>query len=243
MAKIAILGDIHSNIEALDVVLADAQEQGVNEYLCTGDVVGYNASPSECIKRIRELGCPVTKGNHDFYICTAALNLDDFNPHAALGVKWTREQLTEDELQWLRDLPMTYTSKGITIVHATMDRPENFGYVFDNLQASANFTNQVTPICFHGHTHCPMIYERSAAGTFRIDPQDFKLQMGRKYFINVGSVGQPRDGDPRATYVIYDSMAKTITFRRLNYDIAAAQERIRLAGLPERLAERLTYGH
>ncbi len=242
MAKIAILGDIHANIEALDVVLADAREQGVDEYLCTGDVVGYNASPSECIWRVRELGCPVTMGNHDFYVCSRNLDLDDFNPHAAFGVKWTRAQLLEDELQWLSDLPFTHVSKGVTLVHATMDRPENFGYVFDNLQAAANFTNQMTPVCFHGHTHCPMIYERTGEGVFRIDPQPFKLQMGRKYFINVGSVGQPRDGDPRSAYVIYDSLAKTVTFRRLAYDIAAAQERIRMAGLPERLAERLAYG-
>ncbi len=242
MAKIAILGDIHANIEALEVVLEDCRAQGVDEYLCTGDVVGYNASPSECIRRVRELGCPVTKGNHDFYICTTSLNLDDFNPHAALGVTWTRKQLTEDELQWLRDLPFTHTMKGITLVHATMDHPENFGYVFDNFQAAANFTNQKTPVCFHGHTHCPMIFEHSLVGDYRIDPQPFKLQMGRKYFINVGSVGQPRDGDPRAAYVIYDNIAKTIDFRRLNYDIASAQARIRAAGLPERLAERLAFG-
>jgi diadenosine tetraphosphatase ApaH/serine/threonine PP2A family protein phosphatase len=123
-----------------------------------------------------------------------------------------------------------------------MDNPKSFGYVFDNLQADANFARQLTPLCFHGHTHCPMIYEKSMNGVFRIDPQDFKLPVGRKYFINVGSVGQPRDGDPRATYVIYDQKERTVRFRRLEYDIAAAQERIRLAGLPERLAERLAVG-
>ncbi len=242
MAKIAILGDIHANIDALDVVLDDCAAQGVTEFLCTGDVVGYGAAPRECIQRIRELRCPVTMGNHDFYICTESLNLDAFNPHAALGVKWTREQLSEEDLQWLRKLPFTQTIKGITLVHATMDRPQNFGYVFDNLQAAASFTNQKTPVCFHGHTHCPMIYEHSLVGDYRIDPQTFKCQMGRKYFVNVGSVGQPRDGDPRAAYVIYDNVSKIIEFRRLNYDISSAQARIREAGLPERLAERLAFG-
>lgn len=241
MAQIAILGDIHANLDALDVVLDDCRAQGVTEYLCTGDVVGYNACPHECLSIIREMGCPVMMGNHDFYVSTAQ-DLDDFNPHAAAVVQWTREQLSDDELRWLRDLPFTRTVKGITLVHATMDRPENFGYVFDNLQAQANFASQKTPLCFHGHTHCPMIYEHTIQGVFRIDPQDFKLQMGRKYFINVGSVGQPRDGDPRATYVIYDSAARTVRFRRLEYDIAAAQARIRAAGLPERLAERLAFG-
>ena len=241
MAQIAILGDIHANLDALNVVLDDCRAQGVEEYLCTGDVVGYNACPHECLEVIRGMGCPVMMGNHDFYVSTAQ-DLDDFNPHAAAVVQWTREQLSEDELRWLRELPFTRTVKGVTLVHATMDRPENFGYVFDNLQAQANFTSQKTPLCFHGHTHCPMIYEHTIQGVFRIDPQDFKLQMGRKYFINVGSVGQPRDGDPRATYVIYDSAARTVRFRRLEYDIAAAQARIRAAGLPERLAERLAFG-
>ncbi len=243
MAKIAILGDIHANLDALNVVLADCREQGVEEFLCTGDVVGYNACPHECIEIIRDIGCPVMMGNHDYYVGCEKLNLNDFNPNAAAVVRWTREQLSEEDLDWLRALPFTRTAKGVTLVHATNDRPALFGYVFDNLQADANFTAQKTPLSFHGHTHCPMIYEKSMQGVFRIDPQDFKLQMGRKYFINVGSVGQPRDGDPRATYVIYDSVAKTVTFRRLPYDIAAAQARIRAAGLPERLAERLAEGH
>ena len=125
---------------------------------------------------------------------------------------------------------------------ATLDMPDHWGYVFDNQQAETNFINQKTPVCFHGHTHCPMIYEKQLSGVYRIDPQDFDLKPGRKYFINVGSVGQPRDGDPRATYVIYDAAARRVTFRRLEYDIAAAQARVRAAGLPERLAERLAHG-
>ena len=197
MSKLfAILGDIHANLDALNVVLDDCRAQGVTDFLCTGDVVGYNACPHECM----------------------------------------------EEIYWLRNLPFTYTQMGVTLVHSTMDRPENFGYVFDNLQAEANFLRQLTPICFHGHTHCPMIYEKSMNGVFRIDAQDFTLPIGRKYFVNVGSVGQPRDGDPRASYVIYDQKARTIRYRRLEYDIEAAQERIRLAGLPERLATRLAVG-
>ena len=238
---IAILGDIHANIDALSVVLRDCQEQGVTEYLCTGDVVGYNACPHECLAWIRELGCPVVKGNHDHYVASEQ-NLEDFNPAAAAVVEWTRHQLDAGEIAWLRDLPFSVTDKGITIVHSTMDHPENFGYVFDHQQAETNFIQQKTPICFHGHTHCPMIYEKQMNGIYRIDPQDIQLKPGRKYFINVGSVGQPRDGDPRATYVIYDPLARQVQFRRLAYDIETAQARIRAAGLPERLAERLAYG-
>jgi len=239
--KIAIFGDVHANLEALEVVLRDCREQGVTEYLCTGDVVGYNASPHECLEIVRSLNCPVVKGNHDHYVASRQ-NLDDFNPHAAAGVMWTREQLSGEELEYLNGLPFCVTKMGLTLVHSTMDHPENFGYVFDNQQAETNFIQQKTPLCFHGHTHCPMIYEKQMMGVFRIDPQDFKLSPGRKYFINVGSVGQPRDGDPRATYVIYDPQERTVVYRRLEYDIAAAQARIREAGLPDRLAERLAYG-
>ena len=242
MSKLfAVLGDIHANLDALNVVLDDCRSQGVTDFLCTGDVVGYNACPHECMDIIREIGCPVVVGNHDFYV-SSRQNLDDFNPAAAVVVQWTRVQLADEEVSWLRSLPFTHTQMGVTLVHSTMDNPENFGYVFDNLQAEANFLNQKTPVCFHGHTHCPMIYEKSMNGVFRIDAQDFKLPIGRKYFINVGSVGQPRDGDPRATYVIYDPKERTVRYRRIEYDVEAAQERIRLAGLPERLAERLAVG-
>lgn len=242
MSKLfAILGDIHANLDALNVVLDDCRAQGVTDFLCTGDVVGYNACPRECMKIVRSLGCPVVVGNHDYYVASQQ-NLDDFNPAAAAVVEWTREQLSEDDINWLRNLPFTVTQMGVTLVHSTMDNPESFGYVFDNLQAEANFLMQKTPVCFHGHTHCPMIYEKSMNGVFRIDPQDFTLPIGRKYFVNVGSVGQPRDGDPRATYVIYDPKARQIRYRRLEYDIESAQAKIRLAGLPERLAERLAVG-
>lgn len=239
--KIAILGDIHSNLEALNAVLDDCRSKGVTDFLCTGDIVGYNANPHECMEIIRSLGCPIVKGNHDHYVASEQ-NLEDFNPHAAAVIEWTREQLSAEEIAFLNNLPFVHTSMGITTVHSTMDHPENFGYVFDHLQAEAHFTYQVTPICFHGHTHVPMIFEKQLAGVFRIDPQNMKLPFGRKYFINVGSVGQPRDTDPRASYVIYDVKARTITYRRLAYDIVAAQERIRMAGLPDRLASRLEIG-
>ena len=238
---IAVLGDIHANLDALEAVLADCREEGVTEYLCTGDVVGYNARPHECLEIVRSLSCPVVMGNHDHYV-SSNQNLDDFNPHAAAVIQWTRGQLSEEELQYLSALPFVVTKTGVTLVHATMDSPEAFGYVFDHLQAEAHFIHQVTPLCFHGHTHCPMIYEKQIGAVYRIDAQDFSLPIGRKYFINVGSVGQPRDGDPRAAYVIYDPQARKIRFRRVEYDIEAAQAKIREAGLPERLAERLSVG-
>ena len=237
----AILGDIHANLDALEAVLADCRAEGVTDFLCTGDVVGYNACPRECLKIVRDLGCPVVMGNHDYYV-SKTLRLDDFNPIAAAGIKWTREQLSDEEGAWLAALPFSIVRMGVTLVHATLDNPASFGYVFDHLQAEANFANQKTPLCFHGHTHCPMIYEKQLSAVYRIDAQDFEMPMGRKYFINVGSVGQPRDGDPRAAYALYSPKDHFVHFRRVAYDVKAAQERIVKAGLPPRLAERLADG-
>jgi diadenosine tetraphosphatase ApaH/serine/threonine PP2A family protein phosphatase len=238
---LAVIGDIHANLDALEAVLADCKANGVTDYLCTGDVVGYNARPHECLEIVRALGCPVVMGNHDHYV-SSQQNLNDFNPHAAAVIRWTRGQLSDEEMEYLRGLPFVMTDRGVTLVHATMDSPEGFGYVFDHLQAEAHFIHQKTPLCFHGHTHCPMIYEKQMGAVYRIDAQDFTLHPGRKYFINVGSVGQPRDGDPRAAYLLYDPQERMVRFRRVEYDIAAAQAKVREAGLPERLAVRLAYG-
>ena len=240
----AILGDIHANIDALNVVLEDARAQGVTNFVSVGDVVGYNAAPTECIRIVRdELKCPVVRGNHDHYVSYLDTSLADFHPAAAQVVEWTRSQLSADDMQWLHDLPLQKPIMGFMLVHSTLDMPDRWGYVFDNQQAEANFNYQRTPLCFHGHTHVPIIYAYTPGGVVHYEPCDFKLELGQRLFINVGSVGQPRDGDPRASYVIYDMNTKTIRFRRLEYDVAAAQERIRAAGLPERLATRLGEGH
>ena len=239
----AILGDIHANIDALNAVLDDARREGVTDFLSVGDVVGYNAAPAECIRIVRdELHCPVVRGNHDHYVSYVEESLDDFHPIAASVVEWTRRQLSDEDIKWLHDLPLSRPVTGFTLVHATLDMPEHWGYVFDDLQADTNFAYQRTLLCFHGHTHVPIIYEKRSDGVVHYEPTDFKVELGQRLFINVGSVGQPRDGDPRASYVIYDSGTRTVRFRRISYDVAAAQARIRAAGLPERLAARLEAG-
>ena len=239
----AILGDIHANIDALNVVLEDARSQGVTNFVSVGDVVGYNAAPAECIRIVRdELNCPVVRGNHDHYVSYQDTNLNDFHPLAAQVVEWTRSQLSATDIEWLHDLPLQKPVMGFMLVHSTLDMPDRWGYVFDNQQAEANFNYQRTPICFHGHTHVPIVYAGTASGVVHYEPCDFVVEVGQKLFINVGSVGQPRDGDPRASYVIYDMDARLIRFRRLEYDVAAAQARNRAAGLPERCAQRLEVG-
>ena len=238
--KYAVLGDIHGNWEALEVVLKDTKELGITSYVCVGDIVGYNASPAECLEKVRELNCVVVRGNHDHY-CSYNESLDDFHPLAANVVDWTRHQLSKEQIKYLHELRMVRMVDGFTLVHSTLDMPEKWGYVFDTLEAEAHFNYQTTSVCFHGHTHVPAVYEKQTKVDKRGN-QNLKIMLGKKYFINVGSIGQPRDGNPLASYVIYDMKKLEIIFRRLPYNVEKAQENIRKAGLPERLAVRLAIG-
>lgn len=239
--KFAVIADIHANLEALQVVLEDTKQQGCTHYVCLGDVVGYNANPRECLEIVRGMAPPCVKGNHDEY-CSMDDKLDGFNPHAAEAVNWTRAQLTADDKQWLRDLKYVRMVQTFTIVHATLDGPTRWGYVFDKLAAAASFPYQNTQVCFFGHTHVPVAFVRDGTvirgGTY----SKFRMEAGKKYFVNVGAVGQPRDSNPKAAYVVFDPREGTIELRRLEYDIATAQKKILAAGLPPRLAERLAYG-
>src|SRR5882762_604766 len=238
--RYAVIADIHANLEAFEVVLADTKEQKCTHYCCVGDVVGYNANPKECLDIVRSMGMPVVKGNHDEY-CSSEEDLEGFNPHAAEAVNWTRKQLGKEDRQWLRDLKYVRLVASFSMVHATLDGPQRWGYVFDKLAAAASFTYQNTSICFFGHTHVPVAFIRDSmvrGGTY----SKFKVEPGKKYFINVGAIGQPRDNNPKAAYVVYDADEGLIELRRLDYDIAAVQAKILEAGLPPRLAERLAYG-
>ena len=240
--RFAILGDIHSNFEALHAVIQDAKAQGVTDFVCVGDIVGYNAAPAECIELVRELGMVCVRGNHDHF-CQANESLGDFQPTAASVIDWTRRALSEDDARWLGELPLSRIVSGLfTVVHATLDMPANWGYVFDALEAEAHFTYQNTMLCFHGHTHVPIIFEKINGRVFRTEPLNVRIKLGVKYYINTGSVGQPRDGDPRASYVIYHAKQREVEFRRVSYDLITAAARVRRAGLPERLAHRLETG-
>ncbi|HWH69282.1 MAG TPA: metallophosphoesterase family protein [Candidatus Sulfotelmatobacter sp.] len=238
--KFAIIADIHSNLEAFQVVLEDIKQQQCTHYACLGDIVGYNANPKECLDIVRRMSIPCVKGNHDEY-CSIEEATEGFNPAAAEAVNWTRKQLTDEDKQWLRDLKYSRMVTNFTIVHATLDGPQRWGYVFDKLAAAASFTYQNTAVCFFGHTHVPVAFVRDSmvrGGTY----SKFKVEPGKKYFVNVGAVGQPRDNNPKAAYVVYDMDESTIELRRLDYDIAATQKKILEAGLPPRLAERLAFG-
>lgn len=238
--RYAIFSDLHANLEATEAVLQDARERECTHFVCLGDVVGYNANPHECVQIVREMDCPVVQGNHDEQASLAASSRG-FNELAERAIDWTRAHLTEADKEWLRDLRMSRQIRDFTIVHATLDTPKQWGYVFNNLDAAASFTYQHTTVCFFGHTHVPGAFVRDET-VKRIRVDHMQIESGKKYFINAGSVGQPRDGDWRAAYCIYDLERNIVEERRLKYDLAAAQKKIIEAGLPRLLAERLQLG-
>lgn len=240
--KYAILGDIHSNLEALNAVIEKAEECGVDKYLCIGDIVGYNADPCECVEMVRGLNMEVvTKGNHDEQ-ASSDNELVGFNPQAAMAIEWTRAQLSDEQKVWLASLPYRQTvGTKVTLVHATLDMPHMWGYIFDKFSAGVCLGYQFTQVCFFGHTHVPLAFEKYndiVGGKYR----EVSFLPGHKYLINVASVGQPRDGDPRAGFVVYSPEDKKVTLHRVEYDLKTSQKKILEAGLPERLAQRLAYG-
>ena len=247
--KYAILGDIHGNLEALEAVLAKAKELGVSKYACIGDIVGYNANPKECLDRLRGLGSDligVVKGNHDEYVSNGRETLG-FNPLAAAAVEWTRNQLGRLDMEWLQSLPYDLHCAlpgggRFQLVHGTLDNPPGWGYIFDRFSAETCFQYQRFSICFVGHTHVPLAFEKmdlTITGGFY---ESVQFDQNRKYLINVGSVGQPRDGNNMAAFVVYSPEESRVQLYRVEYDIATTQEKIIEAGLPERLAMRLAVG-
>ncbi len=255
MARIAIISDIHANYHALCAVIEDVRAMQCGELVCLGDVVGYNAFPTECLDYIRQLDCPVVRGNHDEEVVTP--NPTKMNDIARQAMNWTRAQLSGDRRDWLARLQyqrIVRTSSGhsISIVHSSLDHPKNWNYIINTNDAASNFPRQFCPLCFHGHTHVPKVFLNDGQHTI----EDFERQQeiltqgyteiqplqGIKYFINVGSVGQPRDGDPRACYGIYDTDLNLVIIKRVAYDVQAAQQAVQAVGLPQYLADRLGSG-
>ncbi len=214
--KYAVIADIHANLPALQAVLSDAAAQRCEATVCLGDLVGYHDAPKECVDIIRQRGIPCVKGNHDEY-CSGPEAVSGFNPKAEEGVHWTRRQLADDDARWLAALPLVDVVDGFTIVHASLNHPNRWEYVFDKFAAASSLQAQKTDVCFFGHTHVPIVFVRDSSvrgGTY----SKFKVETGRKYFINPGSVGQPRDGCPKASYVVYDAGAKTVELRPVELD-------------------------
>ncbi|MFH1245043.1 MAG: metallophosphoesterase family protein [Candidatus Omnitrophota bacterium] len=237
----AIISDIHSNYEALTAVLSALSKERIDQYLCTGDIVGYGAEPDRCIAEIRKLNPVIVAGNHD-WAGVGLFEETSFTDNATSAIVWTREHLNEDSRQFLKSLVLVYEGSGITLVHSSLHQPEKFDYIFTLFSAEKTFHLLKTKICFIGHSHAPLIFINKGKKCSVHFQSHMKLEKECAYIVNVGSVGQPRDGDPRAAYAVYDSERDSIEIKRVDYDIPQAQEKIIQAGLPEILARRLAVG-
>jgi predicted phosphodiesterase len=239
--RYAVFSDIHSNLEAFEAVLSFFKKSNIDQYLFLGDVVGYGADPGECIARLKEVNAISVAGNHDWAVADM-LNTDYFNDAAAEAVRWTKEQTTPLDKQFLSSLSLVKEGKDFCLVHGTLRHPEEFDYMADSYRASKTFSLLQEKICFVGHSHWPGIFvEGPQKMTYR-RAGALMIEEDKRYIINDGSVGQPRDGDPRACCCIYDEEASLIEFHRLNYDVATAEKKIREAALPAFLADRLALG-
>jgi diadenosine tetraphosphatase ApaH/serine/threonine PP2A family protein phosphatase len=251
--RYAVLADIHANLTALQAVLTDIERRGGVEGLwCLGDIVGYGPDPHECIELIRHKASLCVAGNHD-RAAEGKVNPADFNVDAGAAALWTRRQLQPQEVEYLESLPLILEKDNVTLAHGSPRNPI-WEYILSTDTAEANFQVFPTACCLVGHSHLPLCFEKendpslpesgNKKGTVKRDLIDGCLVElgGKRAIINPGSVGQPRDNDPRASYGIYDAESASFTLHRVPYDIGAVQQRMEEAGLPGPLIERLAYG-
>jgi len=244
--RLAIISDIHSNLEALTAVLEDIEKRRADRVLCLGDVVGYGAEPGACLSEVRGRSDWILAGNHDWG-AVGKVDLAYFNYSARAAAEWTGGQLAESERAFLSKLPLHRIWDGpepsFLTVHSTPDRPHEWRYILSIDEAEYQFEQLQLPLCFVGHSHQPIVWRWEGPGKCSVAGREYlHIEPGKRYIVNVGSVGQPRDGDPRASYGLYDRERQEVIIHKVEYNIAAAQQKILRAGLPPRLAERLAHG-
>ena len=237
----AIVSDIHANLEALEVVLADIAARQAADIVCLGDFVGYGASPNECVERLRPSIAAAVIGNHDRASIDATVALS-FNPEAAIAAQWTHGRLTAEHLEYLAALPWSVEWRGTRLVHASPSQPREWNYVFSPQEALHEMAHCDEAVCFVGHSHFPGTFELETLRARYTREPHIDGRRDRRYLIVVPSVGQPRDGDARAGYLLWDDAQWTFEHVRLPYDVEGAMRRIRAAGLPDHLADRLRRG-
>jgi diadenosine tetraphosphatase ApaH/serine/threonine PP2A family protein phosphatase len=238
--RVAVISDIHSNIVALDAVLAAAGP--VDAIWQLGDIVGYGPEPDAVIARLREVGAVGVRGNHDAAACGGS-EIEWFNPDARRAMEWTREHISKTSVEWLKGLPETTAMKDIGLVHGSPREPL-WEYITSVPAARANLAVMEHRIGLHGHTHIPVAFVDDDGRVAAVGPHDgSELELrGRRALLNPGSVGQARDGDPRASYAIFDPQSDRMTWHRVAYDIAAVQAGMQKVGLPPSLVARLSFG-
>jgi predicted phosphodiesterase len=242
--KYAIFSDVHSNLEALSAVLGYFKKKKANSYICCGDITGYGPNPNECIQEVSSLpGLSIVTGNHDAASC-GIKDIEWFNEYARAAILWTENQLTGNNRKYISRLPEKFTVRNMTVVHGSPRSPID-EYLLAVTQTRENMEYFDTQICLVGHSHIPFVFSKNKEDdNFRIitDDKTIKIDPDTKYIINVGSVGQPRDENPLACCVFYDTDIEEIKFYRLEYDIKTTQEKMVSHHLPSYLIERLTYG-
>ena len=242
--RYAIIADIHANLAAFTTVLDDIEHRGgAEEIWCLGDVVGYGPDPHQCIELLRQYNHVCVAGNHD-WAAIGKLDTSYFNPYAAAACHWTAQQLSPEDIQYLESLPLVIERDDFTIVHGSPREPI-WEYLLSTSNAKENFAYFQSKFCLIGHSHVPLIFSYNETGACSLSQfsPDIRLALGEsRLIINPGGVGQPRDGDPRASYAIYDSETRLVRLYRIPYDIGATQTRMTEYGLPMPLVARLTYG-
>lgn len=240
--RYAVFSDVHSNLEALDAVLDAYKSEAIDKYFCAGDIIGYAASPKECVERIRKIAAVTVAGNHDWAVI-GLFPVRYFNPIAREAISFSSRGLDEKDINFLQSLKLIYKNEELTLVHGTLERPEEFQYMNDAYIAWESFLLLENNLCFLGHSHSAGIFIRDKDDRIAyLEDSSIDIEEGKSYIINVGSVGQPRDGDPRACYCIYDTEKKVVEVKRIAYDLETARKKIIAAGLPAALGNRLLTG-
>lgn len=241
--RYGIFSDIHSNLEALEAVIKAYQKEKIDKYLCIGDLVGYGANPNECVEIIRKLAAMTVAGNHDWAVL-GLFPAELFNEEAEAAVQWTGQELSVESKDFLRGLKLSGELDNSVLVHGSLNAPQEFNYLQNIRDCQETFRLLKHNICFVGHTHVPVVFVQDQR--FDIHYEDtlkIKIEPDKKYIINVGSVGQPRDSIPAAAYCVWDSERHEIEIKRAVYDVFTARQKIIDKGLPEFLGNRLLIGN
>jgi len=240
--RYGFFSDVHANLEALKACIIDFRAEKIDKLYFLGDAVGYGPNPDECVKLIDEISEASLMGNHD-YAALGLMETDYFNQYAAESVGWTKTSLSEKAIEIMSDFELTKKVGDILLVHASPRDPENWHYILDMEDAEENFNYFKEKICLVGHTHRPYIVSRSEEGPGILSKgTEEEIIPERRYLINIGSLGQPRDGDPRCCYLIYDTKEHMVRIKRVQYNVKNTQSDMAKAGLPEYLIDRLAVG-
>lgn len=240
--RYGIFSDVHANKEALEAVVDAFHKESVDQLLCVGDVVGYGADPRECCHIVASAAAVTIAGNHD-WASVGLFNVDQFNSDARKAVLWTRTVIDETSRSFLESLKLVYCNEAFTLVHGSLNNPKEFQYILDCYATEETFQLMKTDICFIGHTHVTGVFIKHVDEHISYNrATSFCLVPGNKYIVNVGSVGQPRDGDPYAALCIYDSSTREVMIKRVAYDAQKPRNKIIDAGLPPFLGDRLLNG-